>query len=141
MSNEARINTSLQVKVGGLEYRSLPTTFQADVSAARGPTPGLVLATVDGVDIDLSLLTNPGLAWFVNLDTTNYVTIGRYNSTAGQFYPLIELLATEGYALRLSRDLLQEWSGTSTVDTAATSTLRVKADTASCYVVCDVFEK
>lgn len=147
MSDEATVINSLAIRVTDgsnnvlLDYQSRPTNFRADVSGARGPTPGLVLATTGGTNVDLSLLGTPGLAFFWNLDSTNYVTYGRWDETNSVFYPFGELLPNEGVVLRLSRDIETEYAGTGTVEGGDTTTLRFKANTASVYVRVEVFEK
>lgn len=147
MSNEARIISNLTIRVldGNnnvlLDYQSRPTDFRADVSEARGPTPGLILATEEGTDADLSLLGTPGLAFFWNMDDTNYVTYGRWDDTNSVFYPFGELLAKEGVVLRLSRDVETEYAGTGTAEGGDTTTLRFKSNGGSCYVRVEVFEK
>lgn len=137
--NEASIRTSLQINVGNLEYRSSPTQFLADVSGSSAPTPGKVTATLAGTDIDISLLTTPGLCWIQNLDPDNYVTLGLWDGVS--FFPIMEWLAGENFVNRLSRVLSEEQgTGTGTI-TADVNTLRLKADTAPCECIVDIFEK
>lgn len=147
MANEATIIVSLGIRVPDannnilLDYQSRPTSFRVDVSEARGPTPGTILATTDGVDVDLSLLTTPGLCRVTNLDDTNYVVFGRWDNDNTLFYPMIEVGPSESYIFKLAQDIGSEYSGTGTVEGGNTSTLRVKADTASCYVLVEAFER
>lgn len=141
MSNEIEFRGGLTIRKGFLDYRSSPTSFQADQDGSGGPTPGEMLATEDGADVDLSMLTTPGMAWVQNMDSTNYVEFGIFDATANVFYPFLEVLPGECYPIRLSRYIQQEFGGTGTADTVASSTLRVKGIGGDCRVRVDVFEK
>jgi hypothetical protein len=141
MANEAYVRSSLRIQVGELDYQSRPVAFRADVSAAEGPTPGLVYATLDGVDIVLSGLTTPGLCWMQNLDEDNYVTYGIWDPDISKYYPLGELLPGECYALRLSRSFGQEFTGTGTSVLDSNQRLRIKGTNATCKVRVDAFGK
>lgn len=139
MADEAQIRSSLQIEVGKLEYQSKPTAFKADVSVAGGPTPGTILCTTDGTDVSLSELTIPGLCRIQNLDNANFVEVGIWDGVS--YYPMMELLTGETFVFRLARDLGEEFgTGTGTTG-AAINTLRIKADTASCEVLVEAFEK
>jgi len=145
MADEARIQNSLFLKTGGLEYQSRPTAFTLDVSTGAGPTPGLINVSVSGTDLDLSQLTTPGLAVFQNLDLTNYVTLGPYEPDTDFFYPFIELPPAETnegkpFVMLLSRFLKRELTGTGTL-VGYNSTIRLVAKTATCKVKVEVFEK
>lgn len=160
MQNAARVNASLQF-IGPLSQRwtSQPTTFQADVASAGGPTPGEILASLVGTDVNLSQLTVPGLCWLFNLGVdasgndlsgdvgdqanwTNYVEWGAFDSTLNKFLPLGELLPDECCVLRLSRFLGEQFgTGSGTAPGADAITLRIKSiGTASKVVVC-AFER
>lgn len=139
MADEAQIRSSLQILIDEVDYISRPTVFTADVSAGVGPTPGRVVATLAGADIDISLLTIPGLCRIQNLDSTNYVTLGIWDGVS--FFPMDEWLPGETYVKRLSRVLGEEQgTGTGTI-TADVNTLRLKADTAPCECIVEIFEK
>jgi len=139
MANEASIRSSLSILVGKLDYRSNPTSFNADVSTADGPTPGTISATLAGTDVSLTELTTPGLCRIMNLDSTNFVEVGVHDGTS--YFPLMELLPGETFVFRLARDLgLEFGTGTGTIN-ADVNTLRIKADTAACNVTVEVFEK
>jgi hypothetical protein len=138
MSNEATVRNSLQIKTGNLDYRPQPTQFTLDAADDIGPTPGAMLATTTGlgVEVDLSVITAagavPGLCRVHNLDDTNYVELGIYDGV--EFNPLLEIGPGEFYPFKLSRDLFYGGAGTAVVNQ-----LRVRADTASCRVIVDVF--
>lgn len=139
MTNEASIQSNLRLSVGSLNYQSRPTQFYADVSAAKGPTPGNVLCALTGTNVDLSELTTPGLCRIMNLDSTNYVEVGIYDGAS--FYPLMELLPGESFVFRLARNLNEEY-GTGTGTTGeGINTLQIKARTAACQVLVEAFEK
>jgi hypothetical protein len=141
MANEARVNSSLTIASGSNKYQNQPTSFSADVSVFKGPSPGAFTASLLGTDVDLSELDVPGLCVFKNLDATNYVTIGLRDPETSKFYPLIELLPTEQYTVRLSR-LLGWETGTGTgTEGSETNVLCVRADTAPCNVSVEAFEK
>lgn len=140
MSNEAQIRSSLNIKLGSMDYRSNPTSFRASILTAKGPTPGFVSASVAGTDVDLSKLTTPGWCFIQNQDPTNFITVGIWDpSGGGTFFPLIEVEPSTHTVLKLSRYLQEELSGTGTHATSG-KTLRVKADTAACRTIFDVFE-
>lgn len=137
MANEARVSSLLAINAGNVQYSSLPSAFTADVTGRKGPVPGAFTATTAGVDVDLSELTTPGLYRVMNLDATNFVEIGIRD--ADGFLPFHEIMPGETYVGRFSRNLLQEYIGTGT--TGSIHHLHVKANTASCNVVLEAFEK
>ncbi len=140
MANEIQVRASLQIKKDNLDYSSKPTSFKADMTGSKGPSPGALTATVDGIDVDFSELTTPGMCRIQNLDPDNFVEYGIWDPEGSTFYPLGELLPGESYPLRLSRNLQEEFmTGTGTTG-ADTNRLRIKADTASCDVVVEAFE-
>lgn len=151
MADEAQIRSSMEIKKGKIDYRSLPSAFLANVTGTKGPTPGAVTVTVFGTAIDLSELTTPGLCRIMNIDATNYVEYGIRDPETETFYPFGEILPGESYILRLSRNLAFEYYGTGTgtgtgtgPDTgdvgAETNVLWFRANTASVNVVVEAFE-
>ncbi len=141
MASEARLQINLNIRQGNLNYQSNPTAFTADVSTAKAPTPGRVLAAVLGTDVDLSQITLPGLIWLMNLDATNYVEWGIWDESTNVFYTMGELLPGEFFTFRLSRHMLVSYQGSSTVAGADWVKLRLKANTAACECWVDIFEK
>lgn len=141
MSSEATIQTSLQISKSGLEYQSRPTSFRADVTGKKGPTPGAITVAVLGTSITFSELTTPGFCRIQNLDDTHFVEVGIYDPELNRFYPLLELQAGETYVFRFSRNLQEEYgiTGTGTFAPGA-NRLRLKADTAACSVLVEAFE-
>lgn len=129
MANEITITGQLRIVKDSFYYQSLPPgQFSADLTGKRGPYPGAVQISTSGTNIDLSGFTTPGFVEFKNLDPTNYVIIGAYNGTT--FYELFELLPNERYINRFAR-----------ATAGTTNRLRLKADTAACYVYIGGFEK
>jgi len=109
MSSEATIQSTLTIRklsstTTVLDYSSRPTSFVADVTGTKGPSPGAVSITTGGTSIDLSELSWPSLCRFMNQDDTNRVEVGVYDGVS-TFYPFIELLPGESYTMRLSRYL------------------------------------
>lgn len=140
MADEATVQTMLTIQKGNLDYRSNPISFRATVSGTKGPTPGAIAVSVDGTNIDLSQLTTPGLCLIHNLDSTNFVEVGRWDQTTSRFYPLMKILAGEFYVIRLSPRVEDEYEGTGTGTAVNVSKLRIKANTAPCVVVVSCFE-
>lgn len=140
MANEATIQTSLQIVKGSKQYRSIPSSFRADVSGSGGPTPGAILVSTAGTDVDLTQLTSPGLCRIQNTDAGNYVEVGVWNPDQSEFYPLMRILPGESYVLRLSPQINKEYSGVGTGTTAEHNTLRIKAANQPCVVIVEAFD-
>ena len=142
MSNEATVRSSIQIKVGGLNYIPAASAFNVDVSVAKGPTPGLVVVPILGVDVDFSELTTPGLCRITNYDTTNFVTYGLGDSDTSEFYPLGEIGPSESYVLKLSRNLGTDQNELTTgTGVGVGKSFRLVADTAVCNCSVEAFEK
>lgn len=139
MANEITVNCNLQVVNGSLQYQSRPTSFNASQAVAIGPAVGSKLIATTGTQIDLSTLTTPGMCRIQNLDAANYVEYGLTDGT--YFYPLGEILPGETYVLRLYRRLGSREATPGTGSTAGTLHLMIRADTAACYVLVEVFNK
>ena len=106
MANEVSVRSSLTINNGSLSYSSRPTSYQADATGAKGPTPGALTISTSGTEIDLTQLTTPGFCRISNLDpstSNNYVEYGVY--VGSTFYALGELLPGEFVVLRLYRDM------------------------------------
>lgn len=129
MADEATIQCRLSIIKDNLEYANRPGFFSADVSGILGPTPGSFVATTAGVDVDLTNLTVPGLCVITNYDAANFVEVGIWDGSV-VFYPLMDVLAGEQYALRLSASV-----------EAGGASLRVRANTANCNISVEAFEK
>lgn len=146
MSNEARIQSSLTIKkvnangVTQIDYASRNAGFVADVIGTKGPTPGSVTISITGTDIIFGELTTPGLCRLMNQDATNYVEVGIRDPLYG-FYPLIELLPGESYIIRLSRNMMEQYTGTGTGTTGDINYLHAIANTSPVNLLIDCFEK
>ncbi len=140
MSNEVLVRISLQIDNGDFHYRSYPTSFQADITGKKGPTPGAFTATVVGTNVDLGELVAPALCLIANLDDANFVTYGIWDPESTKFYPLGELLPGEFYLLRLSRELAWEYDAGTGTSGPETNTLQIRADAAPCDVFVGAFE-
>lgn len=145
MADEARVSCQLSIqKRSGtlliLDYSSRGGTFQADVVGELGPTPGAFRVPVDGVDIDLTDLTTPGLCFMRNLDDTNTVELGVFNTDQNEFYPLLAFLPCEGYVVRLNPNINREYASTGTGTTSEVNTFRLKAENAPCNFLVEAFD-
>ena len=145
MSKEARVQVSLQIrKVSGeivlLDERTSPTSYIADVTGTKGPSPGDLTIPVGGEAVNFGELDNPSLCWMMNRDATNYVTYGIWDVAADIFYPLGELRAGEMTVIRLSRALQEEYVGTGTGTTRPDNRFFMKANTAPVVVSVKAFE-
>ena len=130
MSNEARVHSSLQIVQGNINYSSAPTSFTADVTGTKGPTPGAISVPLAGCEVDLSELTTAGFCRFLNLDETNYVQRGIW--VGATFYEVDEIGPGESYVVKLSR----------TIQTAGTpgNALGLMSVGGVCDVVVEAFE-
>ncbi len=141
MAGEATIRVSLNVKIGNLDYRSNPTGFRADVSAARGPTPGIISIPTTGIAMTFAQLVTPGLCWIQNLDTVNFFEVGIKDPGTGLFYPMLEWLAGEYWPMRLSRNLLEDYYNTGTGTSGDVNNFWFKANGGAVLARVDCFEK
>lgn len=140
MANEVRIQASLRIISGNVNYNAQPTSYNDTLSSTKGPSPGAVTVDTEGTDIDFSELIVPGWCRLMNLDDTNFVTWGIWDPETEKFYPCGELGPGQTYPIKLSRYLQQEF-GTGTGTTGPdTNRFRIKADTAPCDVLVEAFE-
>jgi hypothetical protein len=127
MANEALMHCYLQISKDNLEYKNTPVTFNADITTAKGPSPGAFTAATagNGTQISFTNLSTPALAVIKNLDDTNYIEVG--NVVSGTFYPFLEVLAGEFYIVRFSNNMSKTiWY--------------IRANTADCEVSVEGFE-
>ena len=139
MANEATVTCGMRIDKGNLHYQSALQSFQPTVTGSNGPTPGAFQAAIGaGTIVDFSHLTAyGGLYQIINLDPTNFITVGIWNGSS--FFPLQELLPGEAYNGRISRHFGIEYgSGTGTV--TGTYSLKVVADTSACQVAVLAFD-
>lgn len=142
MANEIRVQSLLQINKTGLVYTTPSSAFQDDMEATpRDITPGHLIATTIGVDIDLSKVTNPGWTEFRNLDATNSVAFGIWNPDQSEFYPFALLGPGQHFIMPLHPLINQEFANTGTGTTGQLNTLRALAQYASCNISVKVFER
>lgn len=141
MANEATVNASLQIRKGNLLYRSQPASFRATVTGEKGPVPGAVTVSQDGVDVDLSQLTTPGLCRLQNLSTTYRVLYGVREPDTSLSYLPFQLLPGEIAVVRFSEFLGEEVQGTGTGTGTPNATFRIKALGGEAVVVVEAFEE
>lgn len=141
MANEIRINISLQIKKGNLTFQSNPTAFLDTMSGdAAAPSPGRITVSEQGTDINLSAVGTPGWALFRNLDDTNYVQLGVYNTDQSEFYPFARIKPGQHFLMPVDPDINEEYAGTGTGTTGQLNTLRLLAQTSSCEMEVYIFE-
>lgn len=94
MSNEITWQFQLRLGNGGL------TDSYSTSGLAATQNTALMIRNVQnigtaaaGVALDLGSVATPGVAVFVNLDSTNYVEVGE--NVGGTFYPFVKLLFGE----------------------------------------------
>lgn len=142
MANEATVHSSLQIRSssGSLNYRTARGAFTADVAGNKGPVPGALTVPVGGVNVDLSGLTYPGLCVVSNLEAVGAATYVRFGVSDGSsFYPVIELLPGESYAIRLPRTGGVEYAGTGT--NADVNTFHLRSYGGTSVVSVEAFER
>ena len=142
MASEITVRGSLYIKKGNKTYQSQPQSFTADLAAtiAKGPVPGAIAVSVLGTNVDLSELVNPSWCFISNPDTANTIEVGIWNGV--DFYPMLDVGPGQGYPVRLSDNLFEEYHETGTGTTgAAINTLRLRARPAAGVAVIEAFEK
>jgi hypothetical protein len=79
---------------------------------------------------------------FSNLETgddDNYIIVGRWDPTTNRFYPMFWVWPGEEYVMRLAPSVDEEFIGTSTLDGASTTTLRILSKNATCPARVDAY--
>lgn len=137
---DCTVRASLLIRKGNLYYQSQPSQVTFDLTNEGGPTPGMIKALTSGTDVSLSVLTTPGPCRIMNLDASNYVTVGIWEPDTSKFYPFLELGPGETYVFKLSRSILKEWSNTGTGVVDSNQTLRIMAANDTCDVIVEAFE-
>lgn len=142
MANEIQVRASLTVRKGNLDERTTPQVFNATMDGDKGPSPGAITVGVNLTLIDFSQLATPGWCWIMNLDPTNFVEWGLWDSFQNQFGVIGEILPGEFSVFRLSRYLGKEQiPGTGTTPTGNLTRFAMKATVAPCDVLIKAFEK
>lgn len=133
MARQVTIRSSLIVSNtgGGTSiYQSALNGFTASMAGVAGPTPGTTLCATGGTTISLAqLIALGGWCEIVNLDSTNYVTVGILASAV--FVPFCDILPGEKAGpFRLASTIL-----------GGGNALRIAANTAACQVLIVAFDK
>jgi hypothetical protein len=139
MADEASIRSGLSINKGNVKYRSYPDAFTADVSGEKGPSPGALAVTQNGVDVDLSEITSPGFCRVSNQGSVTLM-LGVWDGSA--LHPLKDILSGEHYVFRLSQFLGDQFgTATSTATTGDGDTLRLKSIGGAGTALVEVFER
>lgn len=140
MANEARVNSGLAINKGNLTYSALPTTFLADVSGTKGPSPGALTVDATGEDVSFAELAQPGLCRLMNLEASggSYVEWGIHDGSL--FHPVGEIGPGESYVIRLSRNLGEEHTEPGTGTTGVVNAFYLRAVSGTCVVLVEAFE-
>jgi len=137
MAEEATFNSSFTLVKDNVNYRAYPTSFKVDVDGdGKGPTPGAVTATTEGVDVSLSELTTPGVCRIRNLGS-NTVHYGIHDGS--NFFPFGEVRAGCHADFVFSSMFGDSLASTGTADEGDV-TLRVLAENADTDVTVEAFE-
>lgn len=140
MANEITIQANLQVRLGNLDFVGRPGSFRDTMDDVGGPTPGTLVVTTTGTDISLAQLTNPGWILLQNLDDTNYVEFGLHDGSL--FHPIAELPPGLSCGpFKISRNFGEEHTLPGTGTTGVVNTLYLRANTATCMVKVEAFER
>ena len=101
MANEITLRWNLTATKGSLSRTKRPASQSITLSAASPAVSGGVISVgfASHEAIPLGDLAAVGVAWFANVDATNYVELGV--DVGGTFYPFVKLKAGESYPLRL----------------------------------------
>lgn len=120
MSNEISQTLNFQVSKGNFKLNYNPGQIQVDLTGDGGGNPGLVSVGTTEETISFGDVS-PGLVLIRNLDSTNFVSYGIYNSGDTTSTLRGKLLPDDVvHVLRL--------------DASGSQELRMKADTAACKV-------
>lgn len=138
MANEITVTASVNIRNGNQTWSNSVSHYRADQAGLNGPSPGAIKVPTAGVSISFAQLTTPAMCVITNIDPTNFVEYGLWDST--HFMPIGELLPGEFVILRLARHLGKEY-GTGTGTTGSGLVLRLKADTAQADARVEAFEK
>ena len=114
MANEIRVSCSLQIIKNNLSYRSPVTAFQDDMSGQKGPVGNTYTVSQYGVIVDLDELTVPGYFEITHVGEDGVCEYGLYDPQQSKFYPWGELGPGHQAVGKFSRNLFEEYSGTST---------------------------
>lgn len=144
MANEVQFRKFLNIRKGNLDYRPPQVSWNMDMTGAKGPTPGAIEAPTDGVDVDLSALTDPGIVHIYNMEASGGSSIswGIHDPETDRYYPVGVLAPGEHDMLVLDEDFQSEhYPATGTALGPVTNRLYVKGKTAAANVYVGAFER
>ena len=158
MANEITLSTSLSIFKADsngvvLLRKNYSTSFQNDMSGNQGPYPGSLTVPTTGKLVYLTAeIVTAGWCWFANqgradgaAHTDEYIEIGVFDPQVtpapGVFHPLLELSPGEGFPVKLSRNLQEQYAGSGSGTTTPENYLYLKAYRASQIVNVEAFSK
>lgn len=100
MANEFTITTVMKYESGNDSEYHKDSYLATQTSVPLGGGPGVQLVGTAHVALNVSGLLNLGLAYFKNLDDTNYVDIGV--DVSATFHGLVRLKPGESCVMRLT---------------------------------------
>lgn len=98
MADEISFSVSLKATKSSFVLPQHSTADTVDMATA-GQAGGVQTVGTTHETIGVTDLSTPGWSYFKNLDTTNYVELGR--DVSASFYPFVKLLPGEACVLRL----------------------------------------
>lgn len=101
MADEIKVKLSIQVANGTFKERFDPDQMLIDQSTTVTMAAGCISVSTTAETIGLGDVTNPGVAWFTNLDPSNYVLLGS-GTTGGIGNGFMRILAGESWVVRLT---------------------------------------
>ncbi|MCE9553417.1 MAG: hypothetical protein K8T91_08590, partial [Planctomycetes bacterium] len=99
MASEITVNAALNVVKSALKLERRPGAISVTMTGARYNLQVSDIGFAAHEQIPIGDVATAGWAFFRNLDTTNFVTIGV--EVAAAFYPLVKLKAGEPAMFRL----------------------------------------
>lgn len=138
MADEATVRSS--VSISSMNYSPRQQSFNEDVTSPKGPTPGYLVALADGVDVDFSKLTSPGLCYLRNYSDSDFIEWGLYDPSTLMFHPLGEVGPGKAYPIILSRNLGKEYPSTGTGVTGTNTTFRIRGGQSDVPCSIEAFE-
>jgi hypothetical protein len=119
VADEIKLDIRFTLTNGSLKYSFAPGQLSIDQTTGAGPTPGFLTVGTSEESTAFGELATLGMCILQNLDATNYVEFGFSTGVYG-----IKLKPGEAAVFRLN----------------PSSTLYMKADTASCKVLVLAFD-
>ena len=106
MANEISVTQTIAARKGSVSLNRSITKILDWATARTSGGVQTIGTTHEAITIGADIAANDW-AYFVNLDSTNYVEIGR--DVTGTFTPLVRLNAGEGAMFRLAQDKPGPW--------------------------------